>query len=51
MGTIEISDGTSSRRIPTTGLTGSIRIELAAADGPRVIVPEGVGVKRLQPAE
>lgn len=50
MGTIEISDGTSSRRIPTTGLTGSIRIELAADGGPRVIVPEDVAIERLQPA-
>ena len=50
MGTIEISDGVSNRHIPVGSLTGHIRIELAATGGPRVIVPEGVGVERLQPA-
>lgn len=48
MGSIEISDGVSSRTIPTGAFAHAIRIEASAADGLRVIVPEGVSVDSLE---
>lgn len=51
MGKIEISDGISTRTIRTSALSHPIRIEAAAPGGPRVIVPEGVSVEHLKPAE
>lgn len=47
MGTIEVSDGTTSRSIPLPGLNGTIRIELVGEDAPRIVVPEGVRIDRV----
>lgn len=47
MGCIELSDGISNRRIPVKQLAGTVRIELGGADGPRVVLPESVDVKRI----
>lgn len=51
MANIQLSDGVSNRRIPVPELTRSIRIELAGADGPRVIVPSDVAVERTESAD
>lgn len=48
MGAIEISDGISSRRIPTSAFQQTVRIEAGTGEDPVVILPESFRVERQQ---
>jgi hypothetical protein len=45
MGTIEISDGVSTRRIRVADLRGVVKVDCSGSD-PTVVVPDGVEVDR-----
>lgn len=46
MGAIEISDGITSRRIPTSAFGQTVRIEAGTGDDPVIILPESFQVER-----
>jgi hypothetical protein len=48
MGTIEISNGVSTRRIRVDGLRGVVRVDCTGGDS-TVVVPESVDVDREEP--
>lgn len=44
MGYVELRDGISNRRFQVPELPGTVRIDVAGADGPSIAVPETVAV-------
>lgn len=51
MGYIELSDGLTNRRIQVPSLSETIRIEVAADGGPRIVVSEGTAVEYVGSAD